>query len=154
MFPILRTPAFRRGLVSSVRATTYITAPPSPFLRHNNNDINTILTSTTLPNSLSPTTTRFSHTSANMGADAFLEAIANRRSIYALKKESPISDKRIQEILATIIKHVPSSFNAQSTRVVFIAGAEHDKLWDLHKDVLKPIVPEAQWPATDGKIDM
>ena len=89
-----------------------------------------------------------------MGADAFLEAIANRRSVYALKKESPISDARIQEILATIIKHVPSSFNAQSTRIVFLAGAEHDKLWDLHKDVLKPIVSAEQWPSTDGKIDM
>ena len=89
-----------------------------------------------------------------MGADAFLETIAGRRSIYALKKESPISDKRIQEILEKIIKEVPSSFNSQSTRVVFLAGAEHDKLWDMHKDVLKPIVPEAQWSTTDQKIDM
>lgn len=89
-----------------------------------------------------------------MGADAFLEAIANRRSVYGLSKASPISDKRIQEILATIIKHVPSSFNAQSTRVVFLAGAEHDKLWDLHKDVLKPIVPAEGWEATNGKMEM
>ena len=89
-----------------------------------------------------------------MGADAFLEAIANRRSVYGLSKSSPISDKRIQEILASIIKNVPSSFNAQSTHVVFLAGAEHEKLWDLHKDVLKPIVPAEGWAATDGKIDM
>lgn len=154
MFTLLRNPAFRRGLVSSARATSssYI-APPSPFLRNNKNSISkTIFTTTT--NLTSPIQTSTRNTTTKMGADAFLEAIANRRSVYALKKESPISDKRIQEILATIIKHVPSSFNAQSTRVVFIAGAEHEKLWDLHKDVLKPIVPEAQWPSTDGKIDM
>lgn len=89
-----------------------------------------------------------------MSANAFLETLAGRRSIYALKKESPISDARIQEILTEVIKHVPSSFNSQSTRVVLLVKEEHDKLWELHKEVLKPIVPEADWAATEGKMNM
>lgn len=89
-----------------------------------------------------------------MSANAFLETLAGRRSIYALKKESPISDARIQEIITEIIKHIPSSFNSQTTRVVLLVKGEHDKLWELHKEVLKPIVPEADWAKTEGKIDM
>lgn len=148
---------FRRCLVSSLQKASYISTPPSVSILQNNKHIfkQAITSSTSLSTShtLSPKR-HYSVTSIKMGADAFLEAIANRRSVYGLSKASPISDKRIQEILATIIKHVPSSFNAQSTRVVFLAGAEHDKLWDLHKDVLKPIVPAEGWEATNGKMEM
>ncbi|KFX94423.1 hypothetical protein O988_06308 [Pseudogymnoascus sp. VKM F-3808] len=87
-------------------------------------------------------------------ATPYLSALAARRSIYPLKKESPIPDSRIREIIAEVIKHVPSSFNAQSTRAVLLLHDEHDKLWDIHAEVLKPIVPAAGWAATEGKINM
>ncbi|OBT79812.1 hypothetical protein VF21_01493 [Pseudogymnoascus sp. 05NY08] len=89
-----------------------------------------------------------------MSATPYLTALAARRTIYPLKKESPIPDSRLREIITEVIKHVPSSFNAQSTRAVLLLHAEHDKLWDIHAEVLKPIVPAEGWAATEGKINM
>ncbi|GAB7331414.1 hypothetical protein MBLNU13_g02836t1 [Cladosporium sp. NU13] len=83
---------------------------------------------------------------------SFLEAVANRRSIYALNKNSPVSDARIEEIVTQIVKDVPSSFNSQSARLVLLLKDEHDKFWDIVRDVLKAIVPEAQWEHTGNRI--
>jgi len=82
----------------------------------------------------------------------FLEAVANRRSIYALNKNSPISDARIEEIVTQLVKDVPSSFNSQSARLVLLLKDEHDKFWDIVRDVLKAIVPEAAWEHTGSRI--
>lgn len=51
------------------------------------------------------------------GSAAFLEAVKARRSIYTIGSESTISDEKIEEIIATAVKHAPSSFNVQSSRV-------------------------------------
>ena len=89
-----------------------------------------------------------------MASKQFLEAVKNRRSYYQLKKESPIPDSRIQEIIKEAVLHVPSSFNAQSTRVVLLLGAEHDKLWDITREVLTAIVPAEHFGSTDAKLKM
>jgi len=83
----------------------------------------------------------------------FLEAIQNRRTIYALKKESTIPDAKIQEIINHVILHTPSSFNSQTTRVVLLVKEEHDKLWDIAKEVLKSVVPEENYPATEQRLN-
>lgn len=82
----------------------------------------------------------------------FLSALKNRRTYYALKSESPIPDAKIQEIINQVVLHVPSSFNSQSTRIVLLLKGEHEKLWDITRDVLKAIVPEEQFPATEQKM--
>ena len=64
----------------------------------------------------------------------FLTAIADRRSIYGISKESPISDDRIKEIIDHAVKYTPSAFNSQSARVVLLLGSQHDKLWDITKE--------------------
>jgi predicted oxidoreductase (fatty acid repression mutant protein) len=86
---------------------------------------------------------------ANMN---FLDAVAHRRSIYALTKTSPISDDRIEEIVSKLVKDVPSSFNSQSSRLVLLLKDEHDKFWDIVRDALKAIVPEDKWEPTAGRI--
>ncbi|NHN31824.1 nitroreductase family protein [Paenibacillus agricola] len=83
----------------------------------------------------------------------FLAAIKERRSIYAISKESPISDERILKIVEETVTHVPSSFNSQSTRIVVLFGEQHNKLWDLTTDVLKAIVPEDQFESTQQRMD-
>lgn len=83
----------------------------------------------------------------------FKQVVENRRTIYAIGKESPISDKEIQDIVEHSVKHVPSSFNSQSGRVVILLGEQHDKLWDITKEVLRNIVPEANFASTEEKID-
>jgi predicted oxidoreductase (fatty acid repression mutant protein) len=60
-----------------------------------------------------------------------MDAMALRRSIYALAPESPIPDERILEIVQHAITHSPSPFNAQSARAVILLKGEHEKLWDL-----------------------
>lgn len=84
---------------------------------------------------------------------SFLDAVANRRSIYALNKTSPISDDRIEEIVTQLVKNVPSSFNSQSARLVLLLKDEHDKFWDVVRDVLKAIVPESAWEHTGARIE-
>lgn len=83
----------------------------------------------------------------------FYEAIQNRRSIYAISKEQVASDDKIQEIVEHAVKHTPSAFNSQSSRVVVLLGEQHDKLWDITKEALRKIVPADQFAPTEEKID-
>jgi predicted oxidoreductase (fatty acid repression mutant protein) len=95
----------------------------------------------------------FHTTAASMSSTQFLETVKNRRTYYALKKESPISDQRIQEIISETIRHVPSSFNSQSTRAILLVKEEHNKLWDITKEILKAIVPPEQFASTEQRIN-
>ncbi|QSZ31891.1 hypothetical protein DSL72_001460 [Monilinia vaccinii-corymbosi] len=82
----------------------------------------------------------------------FIDLLKSRRTIYALEAKSPISDSRIQEIVEQAILHVPSSFNSQSTRAVLLFKGEHEKLWDITKDVLKGVVPAENFESTAQRI--
>lgn len=81
------------------------------------------------------------------------DAIKERRSIYALSKESTISDEKIKEILEHVVMHTPSAFNSQSARVVLLLNKEHDKLWDITLESLRKVVPADQFSQTKEKID-
>ena len=83
----------------------------------------------------------------------FYEAIKERRSIYAIGKESPISDERIKEIVEDVVKHVPSSFNSQTSRTVILLGESHDKLWDITMEALRKVVPADNFASTEEKIN-
>ena len=72
---------------------------------------------------------------------------------YSLNKTSPISDSRIEEIARVAIKDVPSSFNSQSTRLVVLLKDQHDKFWDVTKEILKAIVPEDSWSHTEQRLN-
>src|SRR5699024_8867239 len=69
--------------------------------------------------------------------DAFQNAIETRRTIYSLDKEISISDKEVENIIEHAVKHVPSSFNSQSTRIVLLLNDNHDKFWEITKEALK-----------------
>ena len=83
----------------------------------------------------------------------FNQAVENRRSIYAIGKESPISDQEIQAIVEHAVKYVPASFNSQSARVVILLKEQHDKLWEIAKETLRKIVPAESFAATEEKIN-
>ncbi|KAK8067079.1 nitroreductase [Apiospora hydei] len=100
-----------------------------------------------------------SQTTANMSAtpinaNSVLDLIKNRRTYYPLSKDLPISKERISEIVKEAVLHVPSSFNAQSNRVIVLLGADHEKLWDIATDILKAIVPAEAFKATADKMGM
>lgn len=86
-------------------------------------------------------------------ASAYLKAIAGRRSIYALSKESTISNERIREILTETIKHSPSSFNNQAQRAVLLVGAEHDKLWAMAEETVKTKLGDQAYQGLKPRID-
>lgn len=83
----------------------------------------------------------------------FNEAVVHRRTIYQLQHKSPIPDKKIQEIVEAAVKHVPSSFNSQSTRVLVLLKDEHTKFWNIVEEILKGIVPENSWDHTAQRIN-
>lgn len=83
----------------------------------------------------------------------FYEAMKERRSIYAISKESPISDERIKEIVEDVVKHVPSAFNSQTTRTVILLGESHDKLWNITMETLRKVVPADNFASTEEKIN-
>ncbi|KAM4064823.1 nitroreductase family protein [Hirsutella rhossiliensis] len=87
-----------------------------------------------------------------MSADALLQMAKTRRTIYALNKTLPVPAARIQELVHQTTLHTPSSFNSQSSRVVVLLGAEHDKLWDMAAEALRAVVPDDRWPATADRI--
>lgn len=97
----------------------------------------------------------FSSSSTKMSSSkSFADAVQERRSYYQLNKESPISDKQLEKIVKDAVLYTPSSFNSQSSRVVVLLHAEHDKFWEITKEVLKPNVPDAdQFAATVKKLD-
>jgi hypothetical protein len=86
------------------------------------------------------------------GAEPFLNAMEVRRTIYALNKKVPVPDARIQEIIKEALLHVPSSFNSQSTRILYLVGEEHNKLWDIVYEVLQGVVPADKFEPTAQKL--
>ncbi|KAL1866361.1 type II nitroreductase [Diaporthe australafricana] len=91
---------------------------------------------------------------ASVSASQIIELAKNRRSYYPLSKDLSIQPEKIQEIVKTLLQEVPSSFNSQSNRVVVLFGAEHEKLWDITTEILKPMVPADSWEGTAGKMGM
>ena len=72
--------------------------------------------------------------------ESFIDLAHNRRTIYALGKNSPVPDSKIKELINEAILHVPSSFNTQSTRLVLMLHEEHEKLWDTVIDTFAELV--------------
>lgn len=86
-------------------------------------------------------------------SNAFIELIKNRRTIYNLGDALPVSEEHITKLIKEAVKHSPSSFNSQTSRVVILFGAEHKKLWNIVKETLRAIVPEQAFAGTAQKID-
>lgn len=84
----------------------------------------------------------------------YLNTVKARRTYYPLKKESPISDAKIQEILSDVVLHSPSAFNSQSSRAILLLHGEHNKLWDITKAALKAKVSAEQYVVTEKKLNM
>ncbi|KAF2154707.1 Nitroreductase [Myriangium duriaei CBS 260.36] len=86
---------------------------------------------------------------------SLLDATAQRRTIYALTKSSPVPDSTLLSHVRHAARHVPSSFDSQTTRLVVLLGAEHDRFWDFVWAALQPHVssdPEKE-KASKARID-
>ena len=86
-------------------------------------------------------------------AKDFYTAVAERRSIYGISKDSVVSEEKIREIIEHALTYTPSAFNSQSARIVLLLEAAHDRLWDITKEALRKIVPPDEFDVTAAKID-
>lgn len=82
----------------------------------------------------------------------FLTAVKDRRSYYAISKETTVADERLGELIEHAVKHTPSPFNCQSARVVLLLGGQHDRLWDLTEEALRKLVPADKFAPTAEKL--
>lgn len=85
-------------------------------------------------------------------AKTFWEAVKARRSFYGIGKEKVVEDAVIEELVGDAVKHTPSAFNSQSSRVVLLLGAQHDAVWDITEAELKKVVPAENFAATAERI--
>ncbi len=88
-----------------------------------------------------------------MNQHTFQEAVARRRTCYALAPASPISEEELLALLDAALRDAPSAFNVQSARLVLLLGVAHRRLWDLVKEELQRIVPTEAFARTREKID-
>ncbi|MTD42126.1 nitroreductase [Erwinia sp. CPCC 100877] len=82
----------------------------------------------------------------------FVQALKNRRSIYALGNDLPQSKEEITALVKEVVRESPTSFNSQTQRVVFLFGDAHKKLWSITEEALKPLTPPEAFPNTQAKL--
>src|SRR5687768_9559332 len=71
------------------------------------------------------------------GSKDFASAIKHRRTYYNISKDVIVPESRIREIVEYAVNWTPSSFNSQSSRTLILFGKEHDKFWDITKEILR-----------------
>lgn len=81
-----------------------------------------------------------------------IDAVAGRRSVYAIGRGTGLSDDRVLELIRHALKNAPSAFNSQGARLVVLLGAAHEELWNMTLDVLRGIVPADSFGPTQAKI--
>ncbi|RYL94298.1 nitroreductase family protein [Sporolactobacillus sp. THM7-4] len=80
-------------------------------------------------------------------SNAYLESMKKRRTIYALDKNVSASKEEIVTTIQEAIKHAPSAFNSQTSRVVVLFGEESNKLWGedgIVERAIRNVLPEGQ----------
>lgn len=82
----------------------------------------------------------------------FFTAVKNRRSVYDISDEVIVPKGEIISITEDALKHTPSAFNSQSTRVVLLFEDEHKKMWNIVLEILKNIVPKDKFKDTETRI--
>lgn len=63
------------------------------------------------------------------------ESLELRRSYYNIKKELPVEESQVIELIRKVTELVPDAFNMKSSRVVLALGEKQDLLWDTIYDV-------------------
>ncbi|TID23434.1 Nitroreductase-like protein [Venturia nashicola] len=87
---------------------------------------------------------------------SFADADQERTSYFQLNKESPISDNKLRKLVTDTVLNARSSFSqsiiSQSIiRAVLLLHPEHEKFWEITKEVSKPKVLDADEFATTVK---
>ncbi|WP_313035082.1 nitroreductase family protein [Acinetobacter sp.] len=84
---------------------------------------------------------------------SFLAHMKQRRTIYAIGKNVPLTADQIEDIIKDAVRNSPSAFNSQTSRVVTLYGASHEKFWNIVRETLRKVVPEDAFEKTNAKIN-
>lgn len=82
-----------------------------------------------------------------------MNLIEKRRSIRLIDNSIIISDDELINEIKSILKHTPSSYNAQSQRIMVLLNDNHKEFWKLVLEELRKIVPENNFLRTETKIN-
>lgn len=80
------------------------------------------------------------------------QSLANRRTIYSLNKNLPVSVDEVVKTVQNLTELVPDAFNMKSSRVVVVTGAKQDELWDKIYDVFEGKVPREKIDGFKGAV--
>ena len=84
---------------------------------------------------------------------SFLDHIKQRRTIYAVGKNVVLTPEKIESVIKEAVNHSPSAFNSQTSRIVTLFGESHLQFWNIVRETLRKIVPEAAFEGTNAKIN-
>lgn len=82
-----------------------------------------------------------------------IELFKTRRTQYALGQKLPLNRDDTAALIKDAVRHAPSSFNSQSSRVAILFGAESVRFWQMVKDALRSLVAADAFAATEKKLD-
>lgn len=82
-----------------------------------------------------------------------IDIFAKRRSQYALGRRDVPSHDQIDLLVRDAVRHAPSAYNAQGSRIVTLFGGEHERLWEIVKTALAAIVDSKSVQQSFKKID-
>ncbi|MBC8719834.1 nitroreductase family protein [Ochrobactrum sp. Marseille-Q0166] len=85
-------------------------------------------------------------------AHDFIDNLRRRRSQYNIGRNVKLSQADITSIIQEAVRHAPSTFNSQSSRVAILYGSESVQFWDLVKAALRPLVSADVFEATEAKL--
>lgn len=84
---------------------------------------------------------------------AFLNEIKQRRTIYTIGKNVSLEQAEIENIIKDAVKHSPSAFNSQTSRVVILFGESHEKFWNIVRETLRDLISAEAFEGTNIKIN-
>ncbi len=84
---------------------------------------------------------------------SFLDQMKQRRTIYAIGNNVALTQDQIEEIIKDAVRHSPSAFNSQTSRIVTLYGESHTKFWNIVRETLRKMVPAAAFENTNAKIN-
>jgi predicted oxidoreductase (fatty acid repression mutant protein) len=73
---------------------------------------------------------------------SIVKSLETRRTYYNIKKELPVKEEEVIELIEKLTELVPDAFNMKSARVVVALGEKQDQLWDSVYDVFEGQVPK------------
>lgn len=81
------------------------------------------------------------------------KTIEKRRSIYNLGNKEILPPEEVIKLVEHSVKHSPTAFNSQSSRVMVLFGKNHEKIWNIVLDTIKAMIPTEAYTKTEQKVN-